>query len=290
MTRLTLDAFHATPDAQGSEARVRAVVEAALADPTRRLRFLSAYTAWNGLFGAGVATLAGKIARARGVFVDPGERVRAIADRSVLVASWFFDAARDEFDDRGTDHRDTHRCLAQALLKGVVLYHRAHGPDALRATFDDDVALDALLAEPAWLAGLNAEVARGYGLDTPDDAASLFRAMGYHLGSELLADEEFTAIDVALEAQDRALVEFLRRTKVDLAGARHTPYHWLRTHSSRGGSVEADHFDWAMQGVRAALQYVPPEAHAALEARVLEGFADFAETHRRFFEHAAALG
>ena len=42
-----------------------------------------------------------------------------LADRAAEVASDFFYAAIDEFDDRSTPWRDTHRTLAQATLKGV---------------------------------------------------------------------------------------------------------------------------------------------------------------------------
>lgn len=100
--------------------RVERALDRALEGPAELVRFVGRYASWNGWFGSGVAALSGKIGRSRALFVDPDEPVSDLADRSVLVASYFFDAARDEFDDRDTAHRDTHRCLAQALLKGLL--------------------------------------------------------------------------------------------------------------------------------------------------------------------------
>jgi hypothetical protein len=170
---------------------VRDTLAQALGDADGRLRFLGRYASWNGFFGSGVATLAGKIGRSRGCFRDPDQPIVALADRSVYVASFFFDAARDEFDDRDTVHRDTHRCLAQSMLKGAIDHARQSGaiPDA---------ALVPLLEDPAWLSVLNARVASGYGNGTPDDLEHLFASIGYHLGSELLADQEFSIIDRTL--------------------------------------------------------------------------------------------
>jgi hypothetical protein len=284
---ITQERLEALADLQGIGATVAAVTRAALEDPLQRLRFLARYTSWNGFFGAGVATLAGKVARSKGVFVDAAEPVRACADRSVLVGSFFFDAARDEFDDGGTAHRDSHRCLAQALLKGMLGWEAAHGVPEVRAQLQDAAFVNRWLEEPLWLVALNQQVAVGYGLGAADDAVGLFRPMGYHLGSELLADEEFSVIDATLRAHAPAMVAHLEKEKVEIAGERHTPYRWVRTHSGHGASVEADHFDWAMRGVRSAMNYVSPELRPALAEQVYRGFADFVDDHAEFFESVA---
>lgn len=257
---------------------VRGIIEQGLRSGTERLRFLGRYVEWNGWFGSGVATLAGKIGRGRALFRDEAEPVPALADRSVLVASYFFDAARDEFDDRDTQHRDTHRCLAQALLKGVVLHQQEADPTLDLAT------IASLLSPPFWLNALCARVAVGYGNGTPDDHANVFRAIGYHIGSEVLADQEFSLIDAVFRADDPELVEFLRRTMIEIAGQRHAAYQWLSIHSGHGGGVEAEHFAWATEGARLAFQYVPAQMHGELRRQVHLGFLDFARDHREFFE------
>ena len=269
-------------DFQVRETLVRDTLREALTDPVRRVRFLGRYASWNGYFGSGVATLAGKIGRCRGLFLDPTQPVRALADRSVFVASFFFDAARDEFDDRDTVHRDTHRCLAQSSLRGLI----DAAADTGLAT--DAASLNALLAEPDWLLGLNTRVAQGYGNCTQDDLDSVFAAIGYHLGSELLADQEFSTIDATLRAEAPALVERLKAARVNIAGQDHAAYQWIQIHSGHGGGAEADHFEWATQGAKLAFRFVPESAHAGLLNHLHRGFADFARDHLEFFQRVNA--
>lgn len=261
------------------ERMVHEAIGLALADPHRRLRFLGRYTSWNGLFGSGVAALAGKIGRSRRLFLDPDEPIEALADRSVYVGSFFFDAARDEFDDHESVHRDTHRCLAQATLKGMLAIEAAQVP-----TLADRHSVNALLAEPDWLQELNVRVAQGYGVGSADDLPAIFHAIGYHLGSELLADREFSIIDETLRHAAPALVQELLMKRVAIAGQEHVAYHWIAIHSGHGGGAEADHFEWATQGARLALRFTHEADHAALKQRLVQGFVTFSHDHRRFFE------
>ena len=265
-------------DFESREALVRDKLREAFVDPVKRVRFLGRYTSWNGFFGSGVATLAGKIGRCRGLLLDPQQPVKSLADRSVYVASFFFDAARDEFDDRDTVHRDTHRCLAQSTLKGLIDDARASG--ALK----NDAAINTLLEEPDWLLALNKRVARGYGASSDDDLAALFTSIGYHLGSELLADQEFSTIDSTLRSEAPQLVEHLKTTKVNVAGQDHIAYQWISIHSGHGGGAEADHFEWATQGAKLAFRFVPAAQHAELKHHLHRGFVKFAGDHLEFFQ------
>ncbi len=241
--------------------------------PAGLVRFFARYISWNGFFGAGVATLAGKIARARRLFVDPAEPFAPAADRSVLVASFFFDAARDEFDDHESPERDPHRNLAQAFLKGLAA-------QVLPAA--DIAQRNALTADPMWLTALNSAVAAGYGASRPDDLPTLFSAMGYHLGSEVLADQEFSLIDAILRGHGD-LVQRLEASSVQIGPQAHNAYIWIRIHSGSGGAAEADHFAWATQGVNLALDYVPAELREDLVRQVERGFLAFANDQREFF-------
>lgn len=81
---------------------IQTVISAAVTAPQKLLSFVHHYISWNGYFGSGVATLAGKIGRSRAVFLDPNEELSAVADRSVLVASYVCDAAQEEFNNRYT--------------------------------------------------------------------------------------------------------------------------------------------------------------------------------------------
>lgn len=261
------------------ERMVHEAITGALADTLQRLRFLGRYTSWNGLFGSGVAALAGKIGRSRRLFLDPEEPIEALADRSVYVGSFFFDAARDEFDDHESVHRDTHRCLAQATLKGLLEIEAAHTP-----MLADRGSVNTLLAEPDWLQELNTRVAQGYGVGSADDLPAIFRAIGYHLGSELLADREFSIIDEAMRHAAPELTQQLLMKRVAIAGQEHVAYHWISIHSGHGGGAEADHFEWATQGARLALRFTPAADHAVLKQQLIQGFVAFAHDHRRFFE------
>ncbi|MEN8260010.1 MAG: hypothetical protein ABFS02_05395, partial [Pseudomonadota bacterium] len=194
MTTISQSELLALHDYKSRASSIKNELLTACASPEKLIKFMARYTAWNALFGSGVASLAGKIGRCRGVFLSPARSIRAIADRSIYVASFFFDAARDEFDDRATLHRDTHRCLAQSTLQGIIDFYRQAG-----LLDDHDTRINELVAEPFWLKALNERVAIGYGASSSDQVGALFRSMGYHLASELLADQEFSVIDETLK-------------------------------------------------------------------------------------------
>lgn len=239
------------------------------------IKFMYRYAYWNGYFGSGVATLSGKIGRSRGLFIDRTYAIPELADRSVLVASHFFDAARDEFDDRDTPHRDTHRDLAQALVAALI----EHSGQPL------DVIRPRSLHHPIWLEAIGEQVAVGYGNATPDTAAAIFRAMGYHLGSEVLADQEFTVIDQWFRTYRADERKHLIDTKVEIAGQFHNAYAWIHIHSGGGSAVEADHFEWAVKGANLALDLMEPSMREAMKTQILVGYRTFAHHHRDFFDH-----
>ena len=56
-------------------------------------------------------------------------------------------------------------------------------------------------------------------------------------------------------------------------------------YSGRGGGVECDHFEWAVQGVERGFKYTAPALHEELRAQLHLGFADFSRDHRLFFEN-----
>jgi hypothetical protein len=251
----------------GGQAALRDALLAA-AEPATLLSVMARYVQFNSAFGAGVANLAGEIAARPGLFRDPGEEVRLLADRAADVASHFFYAAIDEFDDRLTPWRDTHRTLAQATVKGMGAFF-GYTPSQLDGLLRSDGATEAALAR-VW---------EGYGVAARLDEPRLFSAMGFHAGSEVMADGEFNAIDAALRERHPAMVQFLEGAKVDLLGERHDAYYWIRIHTS----VEADHFDSALRGVNAALRFYAGDAAAAqVKAWVRDGFGRFAELQKAF--------
>lgn len=273
MTELKPKFFQDLVDFEVCNERVQNRLNALHSDESL-VRFFINYASWNGRFANGVAALTSLIGDQHGLFVEAG-LPRAVADRSNFVASHFFDAARDEYDDHINQARDSHRCMAQATLLGMV--------DILglgRGILNE--------RDHALLHKANASVRPGYTGSTVSDEGILtqvFFAMGYHLGSELLADREFSMIDTHLRTHRNDLVQQLMRKTVTLAGTEHRCYAWVGVHSgaAEGGGVEADHFEFAVEGVRQAMKFIPSESsNQALDA-LKRGFRSFANDHEAFF-------
>lgn len=249
-----------------------AALEAAR-EPPLLLSVLARYIQFNSAFGAGLANLSGEIAARQGLFQDPDEPLRIAADRAAHVASDFFYAAVDEFDDRLTPWRDTHRTLAQATLKGMGA-HFGYSPRQLN---------DVIRINPATESAVR-RVWDGYGIGASFDEPRLFSAMGFHTGSEVLADQEFNLIDQHLRAKRPGLVRALEPMTVEILGEKHNAYYWIRIHTG----VEAEHFDAALKGVNNALRfYAGAEAPARVKRWILDGFSAFASVQLDFMQALA---
>lgn len=267
--------FHGLLNVDESQKRITQRISA-IQDSEQLTRFFTRYAAWNGRFANGVSALASLIGDQRDQFREEGFP-RAVADRSNYIASYIFDAARDEYDDHINPIRDTHRCMAQASLISMTQFYGL-----------GDNILDE--AEPLELQQVNEAVLPGY-TGLAGSAASgigrVFSGIGFHLGSELLADREFSIIDEYLRSQHNELVQHLMRSTVQLAGGAHRCYAWVGVHSGHGGGVEAEHFDYALEGAHAALKYL---VDADLDGRreeamdcLAQGFLAFERNHAAFF-------
>jgi len=255
----------------GNQDLERAFVEAK--EPPHLLSVLGRYIQFNSAFGAGLANLAGEIAARQGLFRDAQEPLRITADRAAEVASDFFFAAVDEFDDRATPWRDTHRTLGQATLKGTGAFF-GYTPEQLNDVVRVNAATEAAMSR-VW---------EGYGVGTRLEDPRLFSAMGFHTGSEILADQEFVIIDRTLRRDRPDLVRSLEAMKVEILGQKHNAYYWIRIHTG----VEAEHFDAALKGVNNALRYYAGDAQpVAVKAWILDGFSRFADVQAEFM---ASLG
>jgi hypothetical protein len=250
----------------GTEA-LREAVEAAAAPP-HFLSVVARYIQFNSAFGPGLANLAGEIAARQGLFRDAEEEVKLLADRAAEVAADFFYAAVDEFDDRATPWRDTHRTLAQATLKGMGAFF-GYEPRQLDGVLSLNAATETAMQE-VW---------EGYGVGAKLEEPRLFRAMGFHTGSEILADQEFVILDRSLRAQRADLVAALEGMKIAILGERHNAYYWIRIHTG----VEAEHFDAALKGANNALRFYAGRAPVEdVKGWILEGFRHFADVQGAF--------
>jgi len=256
---------------RGNEALVAALEQAAA--PERLLSLLGRYIQFNSAFGAGLANLAGEIAARQDLFQDPDEALHIAADRAAEVASDFFYAAVDEFDDRATPWRDTHRTLAQATLKGLGTcfgYRDEQLNEVVRINAATRTAME--------------EVWEGYGIGARLDEPRLFSGMGFHTGSEILADQEFVLIDRHLRQRRADLVRSLEALRVPILGQQHNAYYWIRIHTG----VEAEHFDAALKGVNNALRfYAGAQEPEAVKRDILAGFSRFAAVQSAFMSALA---
>lgn len=247
-----------------------------LLNPWPLLEFFNNYTSWNGYFVGGVAALCAKITKARGCFIDRDMPLRSAADRSNYVASFIFDAARDEYDDHVTANRDPHRSLAQAFLLGLCNNISNAKPD-----FDD---LNFMFKESEWLTTLNSMVIESYaGSSRFTTTKDIFIGMGYHAGSEILADAEFTLVDSFFRNRLPDLHKRMEGSTAELADSVHNCYSWISIHSGDGNAVEQDHFNLALSAIENGLRFSPPEEQAQRLEWVKKGFNLFAENHHTFF-------
>jgi hypothetical protein len=239
-------------------------------DSADLLRVLGRYIHFNATFGGGVANLAGEIAVRQDLFRDPEEPIDILADCSIEVASNIFAAAVDEFDERSTRYHDTHRTLAKATLKATGAF----------CGYDTAALNAAVRPDEATLTAIR-KVRHGYRVGQRVEEAGLFQGMGFHLGSELLADEEFRILDGYCRASQPELAAFLENTKIEIGGEQHAAYYWIRIHTS----VEADHFEFAVQGANLALRcYAGTADRARVKAWILQGFQEFADVQTDFMQ------
>jgi len=262
------------PSVSGAEQRVLAALANTSTEPTKFVTFMNNYTKWNGQFAGGVASLTSLISQNPHYFKEPGFP-SDLADRATFVASFIFDAARDEYNDSAQAHRDPHRILAQATLMGMQAFYDL--PDTV---FEQGTQ--------TWLRFLSHNVIDGYvgGMTTPNDIYAVFRGLGYHLGSELLADREFSIIDNHFRTMHPELFEFMKRKTIKIADMTHRAYAWIGIHSGLGGGVETDHYDFGLQGGAVALKYLHDADYSACVNGIYEGFKRFDEDHKYFFEAA----
>jgi hypothetical protein len=259
-------------DAHRGNAVLRAAFEGA-GEPAAFLRTLGRYVQFNSAFGPGLSNLAGEIAARQGLFRDETEPVTILADRAAEVGSDFFYAAIDEFDDRATTWRDTHRTLAQAKVKGAGAFF-GYAPEQLNEVLRINEATEQAMRR-VW---------RGYGIGEELSEARLFSGMGFHVGSEILADREFLIIDQVLKEKRPDLVARLRDTKVEILGEKHNAYYWIHIHTG----VEAEHFDAALRGVNSALRfYAGKHDLAEVKGFILDGFSSFARVQGEFMDALA---
>ena len=107
-------------------------------------------------------------------------------------------------------------------------------------------------------------------------ARTLFRALGFHVGLEFFAHQEFNLVDVWLRARFPGLVAALE-WKDDDGSA----YTWLAIHTF----VEIGHYRAGIEALKSALQfYRHPEDRPAMADLIKEGFNAFVDLQSRYYD------
>jgi hypothetical protein len=228
-----------TVEDQYSSREMRDVLESIAADGEKILLFMGRFFQYASAFGVGQTALAGQVAARNDLFKCPGE-VGVFADASVTVAAGIFAGAIDEFGDREVAGAHSHRALALATLKGMAGFFqhdvarlsqriRAHGPtrEAIQ------------------------KVSRCYGVNVVMDEPGLFRGIGFHLGTEILGEDENRVLDDFFCSRCPDLMAFLDRNAVEIDGVSVPANVWFKRHIV----AEADHFVAGMRAADLALEY-----------------------------------
>lgn len=247
---ITLDDFQPTLAAHRGNQMWQQALET-IHSPLDLLRVLAAYIEFNSVFATGVIGLAAAISAKRQLFGETG-MATALADHSNEVASHIFRAAIDEFQT------PSHRTLAQGTLLAAAIFLELDIPG---------------LAD----SHVGQQVLNGYGFGQPLDDRGIFSAMGFHFGSERLADNEFRILDGYLQRHHQDLVEHLQETTVKLCSHSIPGYLWVGVHTL----VEAEHRDAALQAAQLGLQWYRGDQKEA-KSSVLQGFAAFSKLQTDF--------
>ena len=190
------------------------------------LKFMSAYARYNANFPGAICALVAAITNFPGL-EDPTEPLEILQDRRHQMASYVFEAARDEFAGA------THRGLAQQTIRGMLEFF---GPGAA------NVAL-----QTPWLDSISRFIRSSYE-PTSQSKKALFQALGFHLASEYYASFEFSILDFFLDEYFPEL-----RKHLVAQGA----YGWIAAHSCFGDDVELAHYQAAVKGIECAERYLP---------------------------------
>lgn len=238
----------------GNKLFFRALDEAT--DGAMLISFLGQYTHFNSVFGAGVASLSGEIARRQDLFRNREQPVEILAEQSIEVAARIFYAAVEEF------HRHkTHRAMAKDSIQEIGSYFGLTSLDMNRL----------MPAKRSTLSFME-KITDGYCPSRAGDEAEVHAAIGFHIASEIIADEEFNILDRHLRTKHIDLVEHLKQKKA---------YAWVQVHTT----VEADHFEIAVEGANCALNYYAGQLELSqVKSLILKGFTQFADLQTEFME------
>ena len=271
MATFSEDFFQDLFDFEQIESTVTSTLRLVVKDPVSLYLFFQRYSHFNGYASAMIARLASTIGLSRYTFSNSELIVKEESDRGMDIAAQVMSAAADE----GANNTPVHRALAQFTVKTVGDY----------AELSDDER-NQFANIPDWLKQIVTEVVSIYE-GKIDDEASLVKAMGFHMASEMLGDREYALLDMIVRYENKGL-GFDRYLKQKAKPAlindhRYTPWSWIVIHSKHDGSgVEAEHSEYAVNALNMAVRY-GSASEKEMKAWTEEGFRAFVELQQRLF-------
>jgi hypothetical protein len=270
--RFTTETFDNLFDRQMNNANIEATIELAASDPVKLYYFMQRYAYFNSYAGSLVARLASSIGISYQLFRQNEVAVIDQSDRGLEIAAKVLAATIDEHADAGAQ-QVPHRTLAQVTLQAVSEYAKL-----------GDNELNQIAQAPAWMQAIITDLIDGY-QGKIDDLEAIVTALGFHIGSELLADREYSLIDKVVRYTNRGsgFDAWLQGKQVEVGGKRLSPWYWIVVHGKHNASgVEADHFELALDALNLLAEY-RPESNEQIWQWASNGFLDFAELQQRLF-------
>src|SRR5580704_17591617 len=176
------------------------------------IRFLHRFVLFNDALAARVPFVAGLIHLTPNVFLDPEGGVEFCQQVNGRVAAYVAEAASDEY--RMINGRSSvHQHLSQIFFNGTLAYYSID-----RSSFDRNSPFPLILREILNEARDKFLVER-----SPE---MIFRALGFHVGLEFFADQEFNLVDSYLNERHPELVATLKQDR-----GTGSDYAWLALHT-----------------------------------------------------------
>jgi hypothetical protein len=263
--------FHELFDFEQIESTITSTLRLAVKDPTTLYLFFQRYSHFNGYASAMIARLASTIGLSRYTFSNPELLVKEEADRGMDIAAQVMSAAADE----GANNTPVHRALAQFTVKTVGDYAELN-----------DQERNKFAQIPNWLQEVIRNMISIYE-GKINDEASLVKAMGFHMASEMLGDREYALLDMVVRYENQGIGfdRYLKQTAqpVLINDHRYIPWSWVLIHSRYDGSgVEVEHSEFAISALNMAVRY-GSASEKEIKAWVEEGFRAFVELQQRLF-------
>jgi hypothetical protein len=224
--------------------------------------FLHRFVLFNDALAARVPFLAGVIHLTPNLFIDRDADEDFCRQSNGRIAAFVAEAANDEYNMKDGENL-VHQYLSQLFLRGALAHCGVNGQ-----AFDREHPL------PARLAALLEEARGKFLLERGPE--QIFSALGFHVGLEFFAHQEFNLVDAWLRGRYPALVASLEH-----GGGGLSDYRWLKIHTI----VEIDHYRAGVEALEAALAYYHRrDEMPRMLACIKDGFAQFVDLQRRYYE------